>query len=69
MSNILLIGKVWKAIIRANNYYADLYLEIEGEGGGRVKYFNEPYVPHIAYEGGDWSTSALQLWVSSLIKE
>jgi len=42
MSKILAIGKVWKAIIRANNYYADLYLEIEGEGGGRVKYFILP---------------------------
>ena len=166
--------RVSEGNIRANKYYADLYLEIEGEGGGRVKYFgglatalqkemdagntfyritnktttkdqkpeppeakvflltnytcfsacldfadavrsipgathigsptradaiyidnwaeplpsglerlsysmkvyrgrirghNEPYIPHITYEGGDWSTSALQLWVSSLIKE
>ena len=36
---------------------------------GRIRGHNEPYIPHIAYEGGDWSTSALQLWVSSLIKE
>jgi hypothetical protein len=36
---------------------------------GRTRGHNEPYIPHIAYEGGDWSTSALQLWVSSLIKE
>jgi hypothetical protein len=33
---------------------------------GRIRGHNEPYVPHIAYEGGDWSTQALQLWVSSL---
>jgi hypothetical protein len=36
---------------------------------GRTRGHNEPYIPHIAYEGGDWSTPALQLWVSSLIEE
>ena len=36
---------------------------------GRIRGHNEPYVPHIAYEGSDWSTPALQLWVSSLIEE
>ena len=36
---------------------------------GRIRGHNEPYIPHITYEGGDWSTPALQLWVSSLIKE
>ena len=33
---------------------------------GRIRGHNEPYIPHIAYDGGDWSTPALQLWVSSL---
>jgi hypothetical protein len=36
---------------------------------GRIRGHNEPYVPHVAYEGSDWSTPALQLWVSSLIEE
>jgi hypothetical protein len=35
----------------------------------RIRGHNEPYIPHITYEGGDWSTPALQLWVSSLIKD
>jgi hypothetical protein len=36
---------------------------------GRIRGHNEPYIPHIAYEGADWSTPALQLWVSSLVHE
>ena len=36
---------------------------------GRTRGHNEPYIPHVAYEGGDWSTPALQLWLSSLIEE
>ncbi len=36
---------------------------------GRIRGHNEPYIPHIAYEGRDWSTPALQSWVSSLLKE
>jgi len=26
---------------------------------GRIRGHNEPYIPHITYEGGDWSTPAL----------
>jgi hypothetical protein len=36
---------------------------------GRIRGHNEPYVPHIAYEGRDWSTPALKSWVLSLIEE
>jgi hypothetical protein len=65
---------------RADAIYIDNWAEPLPSGLGRLSYsmkvyrgrtrgHNEPYIPHIAYEGGDWSTPALQLWVSSLIKE